>query len=173
MAKKILVAYATAYGSTRDIAEWIMETLAENNQFQIDVLLVESVKGIDRYDAVILGSAIHGGKWLPEAINFLHTNREALNRIPVAFFLVGLMMNLKSESIQKLIDDFLEAERNMVNPISEGHFLGAFQAKDHPFFEGLGFRFFKAYCGLGWRSGDHRQPEKVRAWASNLQTLLS
>lgn len=81
-------------------------------------------KSINGYDAIILGSAIHGGKWLPEAVNFLQTNRKPLNRIPVAFFLVGLMMNRKSKADQKLIDGFLEAERAIVKPVSEGRFTG-------------------------------------------------
>ncbi len=51
-------------------------------------------------------------------------------------------------------------------------FLGAFRAKDHLFLEGLGFRFFQAYCGLGFRSGDYRQPEKVGAWAVAIRASL-
>ena len=40
------------------------------------------------------------------------------------------------------MDEFLVKEREMVNPVAEGHFLGAFQAKDHPFWKDWDFGCF-------------------------------
>ena len=170
-AKRILVAYASAAGSTGGVAETIGKTLADTGAV-VDVHRVQSVKTLDGYDAVVLGSAIHGGKWLPEAVEFLQANRTRLNQAPTAFFLVGLMANKKSESDQRLVGQFLEAERALVKPVAEGRFVGAMFIKNYPGFTGLGMRFFIAYCGLGLRGGDFRNPAAIRAWADRVRPLL-
>lgn len=170
-AKRILVAYASAAGSTGGVAQTIGETLADAGA-AVDVHRVQSVKTLDGYDAVVLGSAIHGGKWLPEAVEFLQANQARLVQLPTAFFLVGLMANKKSESDQRLLDQFLEAERALVKPVAEGRFVGAMFLKNYPGFTGFGMRFFIAYCGLGLRGGDFRNPAAIRAWADNVRPLL-
>lgn len=172
MTKKILVAYATAAGSTGGVAETIGKTLAEEADTTVDVRPVQSVETLDGYNAVVLGSAVHGGKWLPEAADFVQANQARLNQIPTAFFLVGLMVNRKGESDRKLIDQFLAPQRALVKPVAEGHFVGALYTKDHPGLEGFGIRFFIAYCGLGLRGGDFRNPATIRAWAEGVAPLL-
>ena len=169
--KKILVAYASAAGSTGGIAETIGKTLA-GADVSADVRRAQSVTNLDRYDAVVLGSAIHGGKWLPEATEFLQANQNRLNQVPTAFFLVGLMVNKKSEEDHKLVDQFLAAERALVQPVAEGRFVGAMFIKDYPRLQGLGMRFFIAYCGLGLRGGDFRDPAAIHAWAESVRPLL-
>ncbi len=171
MSKKILVAYATAAGSTGGVAETIGQTLADDDTF-VSICPVQSVASLEGYDAVVLGSAIHGGKWLPEATAFLQANRARLNQIPTAFFLVGLIPNRKGEGDKKLVDSFLAAERALVKPVAEGRFVGAMFAKDNPGLAGFGIRFFIAYCGLGLRPGDFRDPAAIRAWAETVRPLL-
>jgi menaquinone-dependent protoporphyrinogen oxidase len=175
--KKVLVAYATAYGSTGGVAEAIGVTLAESEDggasFAVDVRPVQSVTNLDDYSAVILGSAVHGGKWLPEAVAFLKANQARLNQIPTAFFLVGLMANKKDEGTRKLIADFLIEERALVKPVEEGQFAGALNPKKHPGIEGFGIRFFAMYCGLGFNGGDSRDPAAIRAWAHKVRPLLN
>lgn len=170
--KKILVAYATAAGSTGGVAELIGKTLAAPG-IAVDVCPVQSVTGLDSYDAVVLGSAIHGGKWLPEAVTFLQENQGRLNQVPTAFFLVGLMANKKGEGDRKLVGQFLAAERALVKPVAEGHFVGAMYTKDFHGLEAFGIHFFIAYCGLGLRGGDFRDPSAIRAWAENVKPLLT
>ncbi len=171
MQKKMLVTYATAHGSTGGVAEMIGKTLAEGGP-AVDVLPVQSVTSLDEYGAVVLGSAIQGGKWLPEAVEFLRTNQAWLGRVPVAFFLVGLLVNRKDEGTRKLVDGFLAAERALVEPVAEGRFVGAMLPKNRSGVERFGIRFFTAYCGLGWRGGDFRDPAAIRAWTEELRPLL-
>jgi menaquinone-dependent protoporphyrinogen IX oxidase len=98
---------------------------------------VAHIKELSVYDTVILGSAIHWGKWLPDAFRFLLTNHEQLLRIPVAHFMVGLLMNRKNETDRKSVSNFLELEQELCRPVAEGRFLGASKAGDHSFFKGL------------------------------------
>ena len=69
MSKKILVTYATQGGSTAGIAEAVGKTMAEAGA-QVDVRPIQSVSDLRSYQAVVVGSAIHSGKWLPEATKF-------------------------------------------------------------------------------------------------------
>ena len=169
--RKILVAYASAAGSTGGIAETIGKTLA-GADVSADVRRVQSVTNLDHYDAVVLGSAIHGGKWLAEAADFIQNNRQRLNQVPTAFFLAGLMPNKNSEADRKMVAHFLALECELVPPVAEGRFVGAMFTKNYPGVTGFGMRFFIAYCGLGWRGGDFRNPAAIRAWAERIRPLL-
>jgi menaquinone-dependent protoporphyrinogen oxidase len=67
---KILVAYASRYGSTRDIAEFIADRL-RTHSFDVTAVDVESVKSIEDTAAVVLGSAIYIGQWQKPARAFI------------------------------------------------------------------------------------------------------
>lgn len=88
MSKRILVAYATKYGSTAGIAEKIGETL-RGAGVQADVVPAERADNVVGYDAVILGSAVYAGTWRKEAVEFLETNEKALAERPTWFFSSG------------------------------------------------------------------------------------
>jgi menaquinone-dependent protoporphyrinogen oxidase len=62
----VLVAYASKHGATREIAEALGRDLRSRG-IDADVVRADEVGGFDTYDAVVLGSAIYMGKWLPVA----------------------------------------------------------------------------------------------------------
>ena len=74
MSNKILVTYATCTGSTRGVAEAIGKTLSEGGA-EVDVLPMRDVKDLAPYRAVVVGSAIQGKLWLPEAMQFVQGHR--------------------------------------------------------------------------------------------------
>lgn len=90
MTPRILVAYATKYGSTASIAEAVGAALAEGGA-QVDVRRVDEVGGLDGYDAAVIGAPLHSDEWLPEALAFVKLHEAALKALPVALFVVGLL----------------------------------------------------------------------------------
>lgn len=62
----VLVAYASKHGATKEIAEALGHDLRSRG-VDADVLRADEVGGFDEYDAVVLGSALYMGKWLPAA----------------------------------------------------------------------------------------------------------
>jgi menaquinone-dependent protoporphyrinogen oxidase len=88
MNEQILVVYASKYGATREIAEKIGHVLEEGG-FEVDVLPVTEVRDLTPYQAVILGSAVYVGKWMPAACEFLIEQERGLAQRPVWLFSSG------------------------------------------------------------------------------------
>jgi menaquinone-dependent protoporphyrinogen oxidase len=84
----VLVAYATKYGSTREVAEAVASTLRECG---VDAVArpADEVRGLAGYSAVVLGTALYFFMWRGEAHRFLKRNRRELTGLPVAVFGLG------------------------------------------------------------------------------------
>ena len=81
--KRVLISYASRCGSTGGVAEAIGQVLCGMGA-SADIRLVGNVNDISPYHAVIVGSAIRRGKWLPEAVGFVKDNQDLLGRLPIA-----------------------------------------------------------------------------------------
>ncbi|MHB8104443.1 MAG: flavodoxin domain-containing protein [Dehalococcoidales bacterium] len=77
MAGKVLVAYASKYGATKEIAEKIGEVLKEAG-LNADIVPIKSVKNLGDHKDVVIGSAMYMGMWLREGANFLKKNEALL-----------------------------------------------------------------------------------------------
>jgi menaquinone-dependent protoporphyrinogen oxidase len=85
---QVLVAYATKYGATAEIAERIGQVLRQAG-LHTDVLPVDRVSDLTPYNAVVLGSAVYIGKWRKDATKFLQANEEMLAERQVWLFSSG------------------------------------------------------------------------------------
>jgi menaquinone-dependent protoporphyrinogen oxidase len=88
MSVSILVAYATRYGSTREVAETIATNLREYG-LEADIQPARRVYSLDGYDAVVLGAPLFMFRWHRDARHFLARHRVALGTRPVAIFALG------------------------------------------------------------------------------------
>ena len=90
MTYRILVAYASKYGATAEIARKIGDVLTTAG-LKVNVLDVEKVTDVTPFDAVVLGSAVYGGNWRSEAVKFLEDYKTPLEHIPIWLFSSGPM----------------------------------------------------------------------------------
>jgi menaquinone-dependent protoporphyrinogen oxidase len=157
---KILIAYATKAGSTGEVAEAIGQELGQMGA-EVDVRQAKDVKDVSPYKAVILGSAIRMGKLLSDATKFVKKNREALSRVPVAYFVVCLTMKDDTEENRRTVEGYLDPVREMVEPVDIGLFAGALE------FDKLGFLWgaMMRRAGDELPEGDYRDWEAISSWA--------
>ena len=172
MKLKVLVTYASNTGWTVGVAEAIGKTLAENGA-KVDVLPMRDVKDLSPYDAVVAGSAVNGGAWLPEAMQFVRGHQAELKHKPFAAFLVCMTLTMKNgEQYRSHVSSWLDPVRALVRPVSEGLFAGGLDIHKIPSFsDRLKFRLSVLF-GV-WKEGDHRNWNAIRQWAMELNPLLT
>jgi menaquinone-dependent protoporphyrinogen oxidase len=84
----ILVTCASKHGATTEIAEALGRDLWARG-VDAEVRSADEVDGVRAYDAVVLGSALYMGKWLPEATALLDECAEDLAVRPTWLFSSG------------------------------------------------------------------------------------
>ena len=84
----VLVAYSSKRGSTAEIAETLAATLRREG-LGVCLERAEDVRSLERYDAVVLGSAVYMKRWRGEAKHFLKRHRKALRQKPFWVFSSG------------------------------------------------------------------------------------
>ena len=156
MAKKILLAYGTAAGSTAEVAQAIGDKMGEGGA-QVDVKPVESVKDISGYDAVVVGTAVRMFHILGKTRRFLRKHRKALQAVPVAYFLVCLTMGEETQDNITKATNFAEQMVETKAPVSLGLFGGCI------IHENLNDVFGRSMKSVPEQ--DHRDWEKIHSWA--------
>lgn len=171
----VLVGYATAHGSTQEIAERVAAKLGDGG-WRAGALPLSEVDNAGAFDAFVLGSAIHGGDWLPEAGAFLDRHAETLASRPVWLFSVSTVGATSSafgprvaRSLRRLtrVPRSVAAAWDAIGPRDHRAFAGVIR----PEHWGLPGRVFLR--GLGGRFGDHRDWHDVDAWARRISSELT
>lgn len=171
MKDKILVTFSTRTGSTKGVSECIGKTLSDLGE-SVDVLPMQEIEDLTDYRAVIAGSAIQAGKWLPEAFDFVKTHKNELNKKPFAAFLVCMTLAMpKGKSYRETVSGWLDPVRSLVTPIDVGLFKGTLDVeKIQSFSDRFKFRI-SVLLGI-WKEGDHRDWVSIQKWTENLKSHL-
>jgi menaquinone-dependent protoporphyrinogen oxidase len=170
MSNRVLVTYASRAGSTASVAEAIGQTLATTGA-QVEVRSMTEVVDLAPYDAVVAGSAIRGGKWLPEALEFLRRHQAALAGKPLATFLVCITMGSPNAKYREGVAAWMDPVRALVRPVREGLFAGELDFGKLPLNKDT--LMLRAAVAMGaLPGGDHRDWDAIRAWAQSLPPLL-
>jgi menaquinone-dependent protoporphyrinogen oxidase len=158
--KKVLIVYASATGSTVEVAEAIGKTLGERG-FSVDVRPVKEKPAVDGYQAVIIGSAVQGSKWLPEAAEFVQTHQAALKKIPMVLMSVHFFFRGEGENDRKMRLAYLDPIRPLVPHATEVFFAGRFDRRT----TAVGVPEWLARLTP---TIDRRDWGKIRAWAETV-----
>jgi len=190
--KRVLVTYATFAGSTVEVAQAVGEELAKGG-FQVDVLPIGEVGDLQGYGAVVVGAPMILG-WHRAARRFLRRHRKALQRLPLAVFVMAISLTETGETsvdgVPVALDEqlpkpprspgrlsfreryatlanYLQPILRVARPASIGMFAGRLE-----------------YGRLKWwavlfvmviiqaTAGDRRNWPAIRAWAAGLPAVL-
>ena len=121
---RVLIPYGTTEGLTAKISEYVADVIRGHGH----EATVVDIKGSmapkpDGYDAVIVGASIHMGKHEDYVLDFVRENRDALERLPSAFFSVSMAAHDNIEEAEGYIEEF--ARKTGWRPARVGLFGGA------------------------------------------------
>ena len=166
MNDKILVTYATRYGSTQEVAEAVAAALREGG-LAVDLQLMREVRTLAGYSAVVLGAPLFMFRWHKDALGFLSRHRKALTEQPVAVFALGPTHDPYDEKEWQDSRDQLDKELSKfpwLTPVA----LEMFGGKYDPAY----LRFPVNLLAGKVPASDIRDWTAIRAWASNLAAKL-
>ncbi len=169
MKTNVLVAHASKYGSTQEVAEAVAATLRDHG-FEVDLRHVGKIRQLNGYRAAVLGAPIYFGMWRKDAHSFLERNRQALEALPVALFAMGPIGDSPSQ------EDWAESRVALQKDLAKHPWLTPVA------FEMFGGKFDPARLDLTDRlvtslpasplhqipASDLRDWEAICAWAANL-----
>ena len=171
----ILIAFATCHGSTEGVAERIGQRIQASG-INAEVHPVSEVTDPGRYDAVILGSAVHNMKWLPEASRFAQRNAALLQQRPTWLFSVSSIGDQESfisprvarvlRAMKKETPE-ITALRSAIHPRGHRNFAGAIARAD---WSAAGSAFLRI---MGGWYGDHRNWTAIDGWAARIAADLA
>ena len=164
---RVLIAYATRFGSTREIALAIAHEL---NTAGLNAHAAETSSGLipEDYDAFVIGSPLYGGTWLSSAGVFAAVMSERMKGKPVALFSVGTLILKNPRRGQAEHTDFIaglvETARGSVglNVVADAVFSGYFDRSNLP----LCLRIIDLFVPTP--QGDRRNWPEIQAWAKSL-----
>ena len=85
---RVLVAFATKYGATAEIAEAIGAGIRETGA-EVDVLPARAVRELDGVDGVVVGAGVYMNRWHGDGIDFLKRFERELGARPTWVFSSG------------------------------------------------------------------------------------
>lgn len=167
---KILVTFATRTGSTIGVAQAVADVLKLGDA-RVDVVPVRHTHEISHYNAVIIGSSIRMGRWLPEAVEFCAEHAAELNKIPTAIFTVHLLNRDNSEMSRKARQAYTAPVREILTPTAEVFFNGKMDYTKLNFLE----RVMAKSMATSYNTpqGDYRDWEAIRRWAKEIEPTFA
>jgi menaquinone-dependent protoporphyrinogen oxidase len=167
----VLVAFATKYGSTKEVAEAVAGGLRENG-LATDLLPMSKVRSLEPYGAVVLGAPIYLGSWHADFRKFLAKHQEALLRRPPVIFTLGPMHSDPKEwqGVRSQLEQEL-AKYSWLKPSAVELFGGKYDPAKLRIPDSL-LEALPASPLHGMPASDARDWNAIRAWSHNLAAQI-
>ncbi len=170
---KTVVAFASRYGSTKEIAEFIAEHLRRGGA-SAEARSVEVVSNPEDYDALVVGSAVYMQRWMDSAVEFVHEHQAILAQRHLWLFSSGplelppeLVAKNGLDSVPKEIPGLQEA----LKPHDHRVFFGVLDPKKLSF-KHRALRKLPAARPL-FPEGDFRKWDEIKSWTDEIAQSLS
>ena len=164
----VLVAVASRHHSAFEIGQAIGRSLVDLG-VPADVLTVEEVEGVGGYDAVVLGSGVYAGNWLPAARDFVSRCASGLTDRPVWLFSSGPTGQGDPVTLMKgwRFPEALQPTADQIKPREIILFHGAMDLARMQFADRLIIKAIKT------PTGDFRDWPAIEAWATAIAHELA
>ena len=159
----VLVTAATRNGATGEIARVIGAALIERGVPAV-VLAPEEVRDIGGYDAVVLGSAVYSGHWLPAAMTLVDRGSGAWAGRPVWLFSSGPVGDPDRSLTRKMGAEPVDLPKVRAATGAREHrmFGGKLDRNTLPFAQRMALSLFRGM------QGDFRDWDAIRAWSATI-----
>ena len=167
MEEQVLVAYASKYGATAEIAEKIGQVLRQTG-LRADVLSVDRIRDLTPYYAVVLGSAVYIGQWRKDAAKLLQAYETILAQRRVWLFSSGPTGKKEAEKSRNSwrLPESLRPVADRIKPRDIAVFHGDLDLKKLNFIEKAMIKKVNA------SPGDFRDWKAITAWAAAIANIL-
>lgn len=166
---RIAVIYASAQGSTREIAEFIGAVLSDRGA-AVEIADVDHAPDLSRFDGVVLGSAVHDRAFLPAAAAFVHHHRDDLALRTVWLFSAGIDAALRGPIGRRVahhVPKAIAALRDSISAIDYRAFAGHYERIGVDLPARIRYRLLG-----GARYGDLRDWTAIAIWAGSIADTL-
>lgn len=167
----VVVVYASRYGSTREIAEFIAGRLRERG-IAAEAQSVDSKPDPGAYDAVVLGSAVYIGHWMKGAAEFGAQHQEALASRPAWLFSSGPLTLGNGVAVDDpdIVPQEATSITEAIAPRDHRVFFGALDPQRLGFSHRALRRLPAARAALP--EGDFRDWQAIEAWTNSIAQSL-
>jgi menaquinone-dependent protoporphyrinogen oxidase len=160
---KVLITVASRYGSTQQIGDAIGRVLSGHG-LDVTVARAEGLDDVRRYDAVVLGSAVYMGSWLPTARRFVEQYGEDMTERPTWLFSSGPLGSPPRPHEEEAVS--LTSIWANTRPMGHRLFAGKLDRSQ------LGLRDRALISAVRAPAGDFRDWEDIEAWAASIADTL-
>ncbi len=192
---RLLIAYASHSGSTREIVQFLCAELSARG-FAVDTRPLEEVSDLTPYQFIIAGGLLYRFGWHPDIVRFLEKNMQELQKKRVALFVTGMHL-VKTPKCEQLsypvfvdpaianpvwarqkpgifdggstIDGYLRHALpviEQIKPVCLGFFAGKLDLRTLKLPEQMIMRILMLLTGM--KAGDYRNWDVLRAWGQRL-----
>ncbi|MBN1415848.1 MAG: hypothetical protein JW973_12160 [Bacteroidales bacterium] len=168
MNKKILIAWAGNYDSTKEIAQFIAGII-HGMGGSVGIRSVDEIRTITPYDSVIIGSAARMDKLLGKTLRFARRHADELRRKTTAYFVSCITMKEDTPENREKATGFLQPLCLIKEPVGIGLFGGKLE------YNKIGYlwKTLSRQDNTGpMAEGDFRDWAKIRDWVTEVGPKL-